>query len=261
MLHYPSIDPVALQLGPLQIHWYGLMYLIGFAGAWALASFRAPRQNPPWSSQEVSDLIFYAALGVLIGGRVGYMLFYNFPDWVAHPLEVFKVWQGGMSFHGGFIGVTLSLWFLARKYKQRFSTVSDFVAPLVPLGLAVGRLGNFINGELWGRETSVAWGMIFPGAGPLPRHPSQLYESLLEGVLLFMIMWFFSAKPRPRAAVSGLFIMSYGFLRFCVEFFREPDAHLGFVGLGYLTMGQLLSLPMIAVGAVILYRAYSHKEY
>ena len=256
MLHYPGFNPVALQLGPLQVHWYGLMYLVGFASAWLLALVRARKQQPPWSSTEISDLIFYAALGVLLGGRVGYMFFYDFPELLAHPLSLFKVWEGGMSFHGGLLGVLLSMGYFAHKTRKNFFTVMDFVAPLVPIGLAVGRLGNFINAELWGRVTTANWGMLFPGGGPLPRHPSQLYELLLEGLLLFIIIWLFSTKPRPRMATSGLFALCYGILRFSVEFFREPDAQLGFIGWHYFTMGQLLSLPMIIAGVILLILAY-----
>lgn len=259
MLNYPAINPIIFQLGPLQVHWYGLMYLFGFASAWALALLRAPKQRPPWNSTQISDLIFYSAIGVLVGGRVGYMFFYNFSSLMANPFSLFKVWEGGMSFHGGLIGVVLSMFYFAYKKHKTFFEVSDFVSPLVPLGIAAGRLGNFINGELWGRVTSVSWAMVFPEAGSLPRHPSQLYEFLLEGILLFIIVWVYSAKPRPRMAVSGLFALGYGLMRFVVEFFREPDLQLGFVGWGYFTMGQLLSFPLIMVGLVLLGLAYTHR--
>ncbi len=258
-MFYPVIDPIALHLGPIQIHWYGLMYLFGFASAWLLARVRAPKQNPAWSSTDISDLIFYSALGVLLGGRVGYMLFYDFADLLAHPLSLFEVWEGGMSFHGGLLGVLVSMVYFAYKTQRHFFTVTDFVAPLVPLGLAAGRLGNFINAELWGRVTDLPWAMVFPGGGPAPRHPSQLYEFLLEGLVLFMMVWLYSAKPRPRMAVSGLFALSYGVFRFSVEFFREPDVQLGFVGWNYLTMGQLLTIPLILTGIVLLTLAYRNQ--
>ncbi|QEP43746.1 prolipoprotein diacylglyceryl transferase [Ectothiorhodospiraceae bacterium BW-2] len=254
MLNYPNIDPVALDLGAVKIHWYGVMYLIGFAAAWWLGRLRAASYQ--WSHKEVEDLIFFGALGVILGGRVGYLLFYNFDALVDNPLTLFKIWQGGMSFHGGLLGVMAALWFLARKNGRCYFCVIDFVAPLVPLGLAAGRLGNFINAELWGRTTELPWGMIFPGAGPLPRHPSMLYEFLLEGVVLFIILWWFSAKPRPVMAVSGLFALGYGTFRFMVEFVREPDAHIGYLAGEWLTMGMVLSLPLIAIGIGLLWLAY-----
>lgn len=248
----PDIDPVAIHLGPLKVHWYGLMYLIGFIGAWWLGVLRAKRPGSGWRPQEVADFIFYGALGVILGGRLGYILFYNFAYYVSHPLEVFYIWSGGMSFHGGLLGVIAAMWLYARKTRRHFFAVSDFVALLTPLGLGAGRLGNFINHELWGRVTDVPWGMIFPAAGPLPRHPSQLYEFMLEGVALFIILWIYARKPRPLGAISGLFLLSYGVFRFLVEFVREADAHLGYLAFNWLTMGQVLSLPMIAAGAALL---------
>jgi phosphatidylglycerol:prolipoprotein diacylglycerol transferase len=251
-MDYPAIDPVALQIGPLAVHWYGLMYLFGFAGAWALARLRARRDDWPVSPLQVDDLLFYGALGVIVGGRVGYMLFYQPMMLIGSPLSLFAIWDGGMSFHGGLLGVLVAMGLFAHRQKLAFFTITDFIAPLVPVGLFFGRIGNFINGELWGRPTSLPWGMIFPGAGPEPRHPSMLYEALLEGLLLFALLWWFSHKPRPRMAVSGLFLLGYGVFRFGVEFVREPDAHIGYLAGGWLTMGHLLSAPMILAGAILL---------
>lgn len=260
MLVYPQIDPIAFHIGPLPVHWYGVMYLVGFLAAYLLGSLRS-RNNPqsPISPDQVSDLIFYAALGVLLGGRIGYVLFYIFPVFIHNPLILFKVWDGGMSFHGGLIGVIVALWLYSRQIKKPFFAVGDFVAPLVPIGLAAGRIGNFINGELWGRVTDVPWGMIYPQAGPLPRHPSEIYEFLMEGVLLFCILWFFSRKPKPRMAVSGLFLFCYGSFRFIAECFRQPDPQLGFIAFNWMTMGQLLSLPMIIIGLIMLRCAYKWR--
>jgi len=224
------------------------MYVFGFLAAWGLATFRASRPNSGWTSEEVGDLIFYGALGVVLGGRIGYMVFYDFPSLVANPLNLFKVWQGGMSFHGGVLGVVVAIWLFARRFNKTFWTVGDFVVPLLPLGLAAGRIGNFINGELWGKPTTVAWGMVFPHVDQLPRHPSQLYEFLLEGVLLFIILWTYSAKPKPPGRVGGLFLICYGVFRVFVEFFRQPDPQFGYLAFGWLTMGQLLSVPMVLVG-------------
>jgi len=260
MLKYPHIDPIAFHIGPLKVHWYGIMYLIGFAAAWLLARKRAVRPGSPVTQVQVSDLIFYSALGVVLGGRIGYMLFYDLPNFIHHPWIFFRVWDGGMSFHGGLLGVMLSLWLYSRSLKCSFWQLADFVAPLVPIGLGAGRLGNFINGELWGRVTTMPWGMVFPKAGPLPRHPSELYEFCLEGVSLFIILWFFSAKPKPRMAVSGLFLLVYGCFRFFVEFFRQPDPQLGFVAFGWMTRGQELSIPMIIIGSILLIIAYRKKK-
>lgn len=254
MLIHPAIDPVALAIGPLKIHWYGMMYVLAFAMAWGLAAWRARQPNSGWTLPQVSDLIFYCAIGVILGGRIGYMLFYKFSALIENPLNLFRIWEGGMSFHGGLIGVIISVIIFARKFHKTFFEVADFVAPLVPLGIAAGRMGNFINAELWGRVTTVPWGMIYPNAGPLPRHPSELYEFALEGILLFFIVWFYSAKPRPRMAVSGVFLAGYGILRIIAEFFREPDAHLGYFA-GWMTMGQLLSIPMVIIGLVWWIRA------
>ena len=260
MLPYPHINPIALQVGPLKIHWYGLMYVVGFLFAWFLANLRAKKPNSGWTINQVGDLLFYCAIGVVIGGRVGYMLFYDLPYFLAHPFTLFKVWDGGMSFHGGLIGVAIAVWLYGRQIKKSFFEITDFIAPLVPVGLGAGRIGNFINGELWGRVTNVPWAMVFPTGGPLPRHPSQLYEFFLEGIVLFCIVWFYSAKPKPRMAVSGLFCLCYGIFRFAAEFFRQPDIQLGYLAFGWLTMGQLLSVPMILLGAVLLWWAYRRQK-
>ncbi|VAW99945.1 Prolipoprotein diacylglyceryl transferase, partial [hydrothermal vent metagenome] len=212
-----------------------------------------------WNDEQISDLIFYGALGVVLGGRIGYTLFYNFGHFIDDPVSVLRIWEGGMSFHGGLLGVLVAMWLFGRKYKHSFFALTDFVAPLVPIGLATGRLGNFINGELWGQSTNLPWGIVFPGGGPLPRHPSQLYEMFLEGIVLFIIVWIYSAKPRPRMAVSGVFALGYGVFRFAVEFVRQPDEHLGFIAFGWLTQGQLLSAPLILTGIVLLWLAYRRQ--
>jgi len=260
MLHYPNINPVALKIGPLAVHWYGLMYIVGFAVAWMLGNYRAKHSNGLWTKAQVEDIIFYSALGVILGGRLGYMLFYDLANFLANPLTLFKVWEGGMSFHGGLLGVILSLWLYCRKNHKTFFAVTDFIAPLVPVGLAAGRLGNFINAELWGRVSDVPWAMIFPNGGPLPRHPSQLYEFLAEGVVLFVVLWLFSAKNPPYKAVSALFLLGYALARFCCELFRQPDIQLGFIAFDWLTMGQLLCLPMFVMGLWLLKSAYQTKN-
>ena len=268
MLYYPEIDPIALSLGPLRIHWYGLMYLLGFTAFWLLGRYRAAQPGSGWTPQMVEDVLFYGVLGVILGGRLGYMLFYGFSQILENPLSFFRVWEGGMSFHGGLIGVLIALWLFARRRGLGFFQVTDFIAPLVPLGLFAGRIGNFINGELWGRLTDLPWGMRLPchrfpqacsstdGQWSAPVHPSQLYEAGLEGLALFLLLWFFSRRPRPVRAVSGLFLLLYGLFRFAVAFIRLPDAHLGYLFLDWVTMGQLLTLPMILAGAFLLFLAY-----
>jgi phosphatidylglycerol:prolipoprotein diacylglycerol transferase len=252
MLVHPQFDPVALQLGPLAIHWYGLMYLAGFMTFLWLGRKRIATLNiPQISTKLLDDLLFFGVLGVILGGRLGYVLFYKAGYYSAHPLEIFAVWQGGMSFHGGFLGVLVAMMLLARKRKLRWLQLTDFIAPLVPPGLAFGRLGNFINGELWGRPSDVPWAMIFPRVDSLPRHPSQLYEFALEGVLLFALLWLYARKPRPVGAISGLFLIGYGSFRFIVEFTREPDDFLGLLSLG-MSMGQWLSLPMVIAGVLLM---------
>ncbi|HID80880.1 MAG TPA: prolipoprotein diacylglyceryl transferase [Chromatiales bacterium] len=260
MLTYPDFDPVALQLGPLKVHWYGVMYLIGFVGGWWLGKIRAKKPGSGWDPAEIGDMVFYIALGVVIGGRLGYVLFYGFNNFLSDPLSLLRVWEGGMSFHGGLLGVLFAMWLYGRKTSRTFFQVTDFMAPLVTVGLGAGRLGNFINAELWGKVTDLPWGMVFPGAGDLPRHPSMLYQAFLEGLLLFLILWWFSAKPRPVRAVSGLFLLCYGIFRFLVEFVRVPDSHIGYLAFDWLTMGQLLSLPMIVFGVLLLFLAYRFQS-
>lgn len=256
MLQYPAIDPIAIDFGVIQIRWYGISYVAGILLAWWLLARRAKRFRSDWTPEQVADLIFYGAVGLIIGGRLGSVLFYNLPYYLEHPLAVFKVWEGGMSFHGGLIGGLVAMWFFGRAYKKSFFTAIDYLAPVVPVGLGLGRIGNFINGELWGKVTDVPWAMVFPGAGDLPRHPSQLYEAFLEGLVLFIALWWFSAKPRPMMSVSGLFLLLYGVFRAGVEFVRVPDANLGYLFGDRLTMGQVLSVPMIIAGAILLALAY-----
>jgi phosphatidylglycerol:prolipoprotein diacylglycerol transferase len=272
MLTYPEIDPVALSLGPLKVHWYGLMYLLGFAAFWLLGRYRASRPGSGWDARMVDDVLFYGVIGVIVGGRLGYMFFYGQGQLLADPLSLLRVWEGGMAFHGGLIGVLVAMWVFARRNGRRFFEVTDFIAPLVPIGLFTGRIGNFINGELWGHTTQVPWGMRLPcgrfpeqcaglaGAGEWspPLHPSQLYEAGLEGIALFLIVWTFSSRPRPMMAVSGLFLLGYGVFRFLVELVRMPDAHIGYLAFDWLTMGQLLSLPMVLAGVLLL--ALAHRR-
>lgn len=248
MLVFPQFDPIAFSLGPLHVHWYGLMYLLAFTGAWFLAQWRVKHYRLDWTEEQIGDLIFYAAMGVIVGGRLGYMLFYKTQELIEHPLSLFKIWEGGMSFHGGLLGVLVALIFFAHKIHKSFWQVADFAVPLVPLGLATGRLGNFINGELWGRITDVPWGMVFPQVDDMPRHPSQLYEFGLEGIILFICVWWYAAKPRPAGCVTGIFLIGYALCRLIVECFREPDAQLGYIAFNCLTMGQLLSIPMLLGG-------------
>lgn len=265
MLIHPQFDPIALSIGPLAVRWYGLMYLAAFLQFWYLGRRRI--QNHPqliqagWSVPQLDDLLFYGVLGVVAGGRLGQVLFYEPAYYLSHPLEIFAVWKGGMAFHGGFLGVLVAMALYARKTQRTWLDITDFIAPLVPLGLACGRLGNFINGELWGRvaDPALPWAMIFPYVDLLPRHPSQLYQAGLEGVLLFIVLWYYSRATRPRGAVSAVFLIGYGAFRFVAEFFRSPDD--GIFGLSEsISMGQWLSLPMIVVGSALLAKAYNRKD-
>ena len=257
MLTYPEIDPVIISIFGLKIRWYGMMYVLGFLAGWWLARRRA---RQPWSTinpQQVDDLVFYVMLGVIVGGRLGYILFYGWANLAQDPLYFVKIWQGGMSFHGGLAGVLIAMWLYGRKLGRTMWQMTDFVAPLVPLGLGFGRIGNFINGELWGKPTDVPWGVEYRGE---VLHPSQLYESALEGFVLFAILWWYSSKPRPRLAVSAMFLIFYGAFRFFIEIYRVPDDHLDYLLFDWVTMGQILSAPMIAIGLVMLAYAYRKNK-
>ncbi len=283
-LVFPQFDPVIFSVGPVSLHWYGLMYLVGFIFAMWLAFRRADKPGSGWKRSEVENLLYAGFFGVFLGGRIGYVLFYNLPLFLDNPLYLFKVWDGGMSFHGGLLGVIIVMCWFAHRTKRTFFQVSDFIAPLIPFGLGLGRLGNFINGELWGRvDPSLPWAMLFPGShgedtllaadnpalqalmasnlyGVLPRHPSQLYEMLLEGVVLFIILNLYIRKPRPLGSVSGLFLTCYGLFRYIVEYFRQPDQQLGLLLGGHISMGQLLSTPMILSGMVIVIWSYRRQS-
>ncbi|HEV2322160.1 MAG TPA: prolipoprotein diacylglyceryl transferase [Gammaproteobacteria bacterium] len=279
MLTYPNFDPIALSLGTWHlfghtfqpaIHWYGITYLVGFLGGYWCMYLRGRRPGSGWTSEQLQDLLFYVALGVVGGGRVGYMLFYDFPTFIHAPWTLFQVWDGGMSFHGGLLGVLFAMWLYGRRQGRRFFDLTDFIAPVVPIGLGAGRIGNFINGELWGKVSDLPWAMRLNCADPRfgsycngavsgytpPHLPTQLYEFLLEGAVLFTVLWIYSAKSRPRMAVSGLFALLYGTFRFLVEFVRMPDIQLGYLAFGWVTMGQILSLPLILTGIVLLVLAY-----
>ncbi len=272
MLSYPDIDPVIFSIGPLSIHWYGFMYLAGFGVSWLLMRLRADRIGLEQNPQRIDDLLFYGALGVIVGGRVGYVLFYGMSEFLSNPLYLFKIWDGGMSFHGGLIGVLLAMWLFGRSAGHRFFELTDFIAPMVPVGLFAGRIGNFINGELWGRAADLPWAVQVPcvrfadACGGVstgfsaPLHPSQLYEAGLEGLLLFLILWIYSLRPRPMMAISGLFLFCYGLFRFAVEFVRMPDAHIGYLAFDWFTMGQLLTLPMLVAGLVLISMAYAGEK-
>ncbi|MEE8107866.1 MAG: prolipoprotein diacylglyceryl transferase [Gammaproteobacteria bacterium] len=259
MWTYPGFNPVALSLGPLKIRWYGLMYLLAFAAAWWLARRRAKKPDSGWTPVQVDDLIFYGAMGIILGGRIGYMLFYGGAQILDNPLSILKIWEGGMSFHGGLLGVIIALMLFARNSGRSFWQIGDFTAPLVPLGLGFGRIGNFINGELWGgpADPGAPWAVMVNGQA---LHASQLYEALLEGFVLFAILWVYTAKPRPLMAASGLFLLFYGLFRVLIEFVRVPDEHLGYLAFGWVTMGQLLSLPMIVAGVAIVTVAYTRNR-
>jgi len=273
MLTYPYIDPVVISIGPLDVHWYGMMYLIGFVGGWWLGVIRTKQPHSNWKSGDMGDLMFYIAVGVVFGGRIGYMLFYNpfLPE--GQAAAFYEIWKGGMSFHGGFLGVLIAMWLYGRKTQRTFFEITDFIAPLVTIGLGAGRIGNYINGELWGKVTDLPWGMQLPCIRypqfcdsetqifTEPRHPSQLYEFALEGVLLLAVLWIFSRKPRPIMATSGLFMICYGAFRFLVEFVRLPDAELGYLAFNWVTMGQLLSFPMIIIGVWMMWYAYKRNRY
>ena len=257
MFVFPEIDPVIFSIWKLKVRWYGLMYVIGFLLAWWLARRRCQRADTPVGPNQVDDLIFYAMLGVIVGGRVGYCVVYGWDQFISDPLYLFKITEGGMSFHGGLAGVMIAMWLYGRSLGKKMWHITDFVAPLVPLGLGFGRIGNFINGELWGKETTVPWGFLYDGQ---VRHPTQLYEAALEGFALFAILWWYSAKPRPYMAVSAMFLLCYGVFRFWIEFYRVPDAHLEYLALGWVTMGQILSAPMIIAGVIMLLMAYRSQE-
>lgn len=261
MIPYPHIDPVAVRVGPLSVHWYGIMYLVGFAAAWYLARRRAAQTDSSWRAVDVDDFLFYAMLGVILGGRIGYVLFYGLPLWRADPLYPLKIWQGGMSFHGGLIGVLVAVGIFAWRRGRHVGDVFDFTAPLPGIGLFFGRIGNFINGELWGKPSTLPWAFLVPnpnGGPPVGRQPSQLYEALLEGAVLFTIVWVFTRRRRPRYAASGLFLICYAVARIAVEFVREPDIGIGYIAFGWLTMGQLLSAPMLLAGLILMWAAYHY---
>jgi len=268
MIAYPNIDPVIVSFASVSIRWYGMMYIIGIFTAWLLGRYRIKHHiynNLEIDQDKFIDLILYIALGLLIGGRLGYILFYQTATVISDPVSILKIWQGGMSFHGGLIGGMIGIYVFARRHNQKYFAVTDFIAPLVPPALFFGRIGNFINAELWGRQTDVAWAMIFPGGGAIPRHPSQLYEAFLEGIVLFIILWLYTNKRKgksypPLMAASGLFCLLYSGFRFFVEFYRMPDRHLGFIAFDWMSMGQLLCLPMILFGIILLILAYQKPK-
>ncbi|TMP26542.1 prolipoprotein diacylglyceryl transferase [Pseudoalteromonas rubra] len=256
-LQFPEIDPIIFSIGPLSVRWYGVMYLIGFAFAMWWANKEADKPNSGWTKDEVSDLLFYGMLGVILGGRIGYVLFYQFSHFLENPMYLLRIDQGGMSFHGGALGVIAGIFIFAWRFKKSPLAVGDFVVPMVPVGLLAGRIGNFINGELWGRATDVPWAVVFPTGGPVARHPSQLYEAFLEGLVLFIILIWYRKQARPAGSVAGLFLLGYGTFRFIVEYFREPDAHIGLYA-GMISQGQILSLPMVIGGLGLM--IWSHKR-
>lgn len=257
MITYPHIDPIIVAIGPLAVRWYGLMYVLGFLAGWWLGRRRAAQPGSTWKPLEVDDVIFYAAIGVILGGRIGWVLFYGIEDILHTPLRALRIWEGGMSFHGGLLGVVIALMLFARRTGKSLADICDFMTPLPLLGLFFGRVGNFINGELWGKPTDVPWAFVVNG---VPLHPSQLYEALLEGLVLFIIIWIFTAKPRPRLAPTGLWLIGYGVFRFGVEFVRVPDANRGYLMFDWVTEGQLLCVPMIVIGAWLMIWAYRHPR-
>lgn len=255
MWHYPALDPVAVSLGPVSIHWYAISYLIGIGLVWWTLQLRARRYDLKWTDNEIADMVFFGVVGVLLGGRIGYVLFYGFDNLIHDPLSALKIWRGGMSFHGGLLGVLLGVYVYARRRGFKFFQVTDFIAPSVPLALGCGRIGNFINTELPGRVTEVPWAVIFPGEA-VGRHPSSLYQAMLEGPVLFVLLWLFASKKRPMMVTSGLFLLGYGSFRIFSEFYREPDAHMGFLIFDWVTAGQLLSLPMVLLGVLFMAIGY-----
>lgn len=257
MLTYPEFDRIAFSIGPVDVHWYGLMYVVGFVAGWWLARRRAAAPRSTWKPADVDDLIFFAAMGVILGGRLGWILFYGFDTVREDPLNIIRVWQGGMSFHGGLAGVMIAVALFAKRRGRKIADVFDFTAPLPAVGLFAGRIGNFINGELWGKPTDLPWGFLVNGQ---VLHPSQLYEAALEGLVMFLILWWFTSKPRWRLAPSGLFLTLYGLFRFLVEFVRLPDADIGYLAFGWLTMGQVLSLPVLVAGLAMLAFAYTRRQ-
>ena len=257
-MQYPVIDPIAINFGPIKIYWYAISYLVGIGLVWWTLAYRNRQYRSGYSNEELSDLIFYAVLGVLLGGRIGYMLFYGFNNLIENPFMVLKIWQGGMSFHGGLLGVLLAIWFFSRNVNRSFFSVTDFIAPSVPLALGCGRIGNFINTELPGRVTDVPWALIFSDG--IARHPSSLYQAAMEGPVLFVLLWSFAYRRRPEMAVSGLFLFGYGCFRLLTELFRAPDSHIGFVLTGLITAGQLLSIPMVLLGMIIIGFSYSQSK-
>ncbi len=259
-MQFPHINPVFLSIGPLQFRWYGLMYVLAFVATYLIIRSEVKRRNLPLTLDDVADLVFYGALGVVLGGRLGYILFYKLPFYLSHPLQIFAVWEGGMSFHGGFLGVVIALAVYARRKKIPFFTLIDMAALCAPVGLGLGRIGNFINGELYGRQTDVPWGIIFPGGGNVPRHPSQLYEAFLEGLVLFLIIRFASRRSFATGVAGWTFVAGYGLFRFIIEFFRQPDEHLGLI-VSFFSMGQLLSLPMFLLGSFMVFRCYRSAQH
>lgn len=260
MLQYPNINPVAFHIYTWPVYWYGLMYLVGFLGGWAVLALRVRKSPRGFNQDQLSDIVFYAAIGAIIGGRLGYVVFYDWDKFSVNPMLIIETWKGGMSFHGGLIGVLIGMLMCSYKFDKPFLAITDLISPAVPIGLGAGRIGNFINGELWGKVTDAPWGMIFPNAGDVARHPSQLYEFALEGVILFIVLWWYSRKPRPLGAVSGMFALLYGVFRFGVEFVRVPDPQIGYIAFGWFTQGQMLSVPLILIGELLIVWAYRKQD-